>query len=100
MAATPHKPDNAVKAPREPWIIRTYAGFGDARQANERFLANLKAGPARTFDRVRPADPERLRPRRSGRARRGRRGRRFDLPLAMTWSGCSREFRCSRSTPR
>ena len=32
------------RAPREPWIIRTYAGFGDARQANERFLANLKQG--------------------------------------------------------
>jgi ethylmalonyl-CoA mutase len=34
----------AAKKPREPWIIRTYAGFGDARQANERFHANLKAG--------------------------------------------------------
>jgi (2R)-ethylmalonyl-CoA mutase len=29
---------------REPWIIRTYAGFGDARQANARFHQNLKAG--------------------------------------------------------
>ena len=29
---------------REPWIIRTYAGFGDAREANQRFLANLKQG--------------------------------------------------------
>ncbi len=29
---------------REPWIIRTYAGFGDARQANQRFLENLKQG--------------------------------------------------------
>jgi len=29
---------------REPWIIRTYAGFGDARQANQRFHLNLKAG--------------------------------------------------------
>ena len=29
---------------REPWIIRTYAGFGDARQANQRFLSNLKQG--------------------------------------------------------
>lgn len=29
---------------REPWIIRTYAGFGDARQANARFLRNLKEG--------------------------------------------------------
>jgi (2R)-ethylmalonyl-CoA mutase len=32
------------KREREPWIIRTYAGFGDARQANERFHQNLKAG--------------------------------------------------------
>ncbi|HEY9159224.1 methylmalonyl-CoA mutase family protein [Candidatus Binatus sp.] len=39
-------PDRGKKARelREPWIIRTYAGFGDARQANERFLANLKQG--------------------------------------------------------
>jgi ethylmalonyl-CoA mutase len=37
-------PENKVRPPREPWIIRTYAGFGDARQANERFLANLKQG--------------------------------------------------------
>jgi (2R)-ethylmalonyl-CoA mutase len=29
---------------REPWIIRTYAGFGDARQANTRFHHNLKSG--------------------------------------------------------
>ncbi|MGC2763564.1 MAG: methylmalonyl-CoA mutase family protein, partial [Candidatus Binatus sp.] len=40
-------PDSGKKVrptAREPWIIRTYAGFGDARQANERFLANLKQG--------------------------------------------------------
>ena len=36
--------EQKARAPREPWIIRTYAGFGDARQANERFLANLKQG--------------------------------------------------------
>lgn len=29
---------------REPWIIRTYAGFGDAAQANRRFQENLRAG--------------------------------------------------------
>ena len=29
---------------REPWIIRTYAGFGDARQANARFHNNLQSG--------------------------------------------------------
>jgi ethylmalonyl-CoA mutase len=35
----------AKKPPaREPWIIRTYAGFGDARDANQRFHQNLKAG--------------------------------------------------------
>src|SRR5438445_3014742 len=33
-----------VKPAREPWIIRTYAGFGDARQANQRFLRNLREG--------------------------------------------------------
>src|SRR5258708_19653540 len=36
--------EKKARAPREPWIIRTYAGFGDAREANERFLANLKQG--------------------------------------------------------
>lgn len=29
---------------RDPWIIRTYAGFGDARQANQRFRRNLSEG--------------------------------------------------------
>ena len=38
------KTSDATRKPREPWIIRTYAGFGDARQANERFHQNLKAG--------------------------------------------------------
>ncbi len=33
-----------AKLPREPWIIRTYAGFGDARQANQRFRENLGHG--------------------------------------------------------
>ena len=32
------------RRPREPWIIRTYAGFGEARQANARFHQNLKSG--------------------------------------------------------
>ena len=35
---------SAAKPTREPWIIRTYAGFGDARQANRRFHENLKHG--------------------------------------------------------
>ncbi|MGH7814075.1 MAG: methylmalonyl-CoA mutase family protein [Candidatus Binataceae bacterium] len=38
------KPSETAKKAREPWIIRTYAGFGDARAANERFRANLAQG--------------------------------------------------------
>jgi (2R)-ethylmalonyl-CoA mutase len=40
------EPDRSEKPRRgrEPWIIRTYAGFGDARQANTRFHHNLKSG--------------------------------------------------------
>lgn len=34
----------ARKPKRDPWIIRTYAGFGDAQQANQRFRRNLKEG--------------------------------------------------------
>ena len=37
-------PIQKTKREREPWIIRTYAGFGDARQANARFHQNLKSG--------------------------------------------------------
>ena len=38
------KPQEKTRREREPWIIRTYAGFGDARQANARFHQNLKSG--------------------------------------------------------
>jgi len=44
MSEAKPKTSDAARKPREPWIIRTYAGFGDARQANERFHQNLKAG--------------------------------------------------------
>ncbi len=44
MSDAQPKSSAAAKKPHEPWIIRTYAGFGDAPQANERFHANLKAG--------------------------------------------------------
>ncbi|HUA36161.1 MAG TPA: methylmalonyl-CoA mutase family protein [Candidatus Binataceae bacterium] len=44
MSEAKPKASESAKKPREPWIIRTYAGFGDARQANERFHQNLKAG--------------------------------------------------------
>jgi len=34
----------AKKAARTPWIIRTYAGFGDAEQSNRRYRENLAQG--------------------------------------------------------
>jgi ethylmalonyl-CoA mutase len=47
-AESSHEPAKQNREPpkrnREPWIIRTYAGFGDAQQANRRFLNNLKQG--------------------------------------------------------
>ncbi len=43
MPEAERKPEKPAPK-REPWIIRTYAGFGDARQANQRFHQNLKAG--------------------------------------------------------
>src|SRR5208337_2646499 len=39
-----NEPRAQEKPAREPWIIRTYAGFGDARQANRRYRENLKQG--------------------------------------------------------
>ena len=44
MAESIRKSQAAAKPAREPWIIRTYAGFGDARDANRRFLRNLSEG--------------------------------------------------------
>jgi (2R)-ethylmalonyl-CoA mutase len=43
MAEAERKADKPAPK-REPWIIRTYAGFGDAAQANQRFHQNLSAG--------------------------------------------------------
>src|ERR671918_799659 len=40
FAATPE----ANMTPDQPWIFRTYAGFGTPRRSNERFRANLRKG--------------------------------------------------------
>jgi (2R)-ethylmalonyl-CoA mutase len=44
MSEAEGKREKSAGSKREPWIIRTYAGFGDARQANQRFHQNLKQG--------------------------------------------------------
>ena len=43
------------------WTMRQFAGFGTARQTNERYHFLLDAGPDRTVGRVRHADPDGLR---------------------------------------
>jgi len=40
---SPATPSSA-RTPRAPWIIRTYAGIGDAEQTNQRFRDNLGQG--------------------------------------------------------
>ena len=62
----------------QPWIFRTYAGHSSARASNELYRAQPRGGADRAVDRVRSADPVRLRPRPPARAARGRQGRRAD----------------------
>ena len=60
------------------WTMRQYAGFGNARETNQRFrylLSNGQIGPVR---RVRFADTNGLRQRQRDVSRRGRQDGRFD----------------------
>ena len=59
-----------------PWLMRTYSGHSSARASNELYRTQPRQGPDRPVGRVRPADPDRLRPRPPARARRGGQGRR------------------------
>ena len=61
-----------------PWTMRQYAGFGTAKESNERYHQLLAAGNDRTVGRLRPAHPDGLRLRPPGGVRRGRQGRRRD----------------------
>ena len=85
---------------REPWIIRTYAGFGDARQANQRFHQNLKAGQkglSIAFDLPTQNGYDPDAPGRAA-ARSARPASRF--AIGATWRSCSTGSRSARSTPR
>ena len=64
----------------KPWIFRTYAGHSTAREFEQALSPEPRQGPDRPFDRLRSADPDRLRQRPHPGARRGRQGRRCDLP--------------------
>ena len=59
-----------------PHLCRTFDGDGLQRA----LPAQPRQGPDRALGRLRPADPDRLRPRPPAGARRGRQGRRADLP--------------------
>ena len=91
---------SSAKASREPWIIRTYAGFGDARQANRRFHENLKDGQrglSIAFDLPTQNGYDADAPIAAGEV--GKAG------VSMShWRDmercCSRESRSARSTPR
>ncbi len=74
--------DDGQAAPKrdKPWIFRTYAGHSTAREFEPPLSRQSRQGPDRPVDRLRPADPDRLRQRPPTRARRSRQGRRRDLP--------------------
>ena len=58
------------------WTIRQYSGFGTAEETNERYKFLLEQGGTGLSVAARPADPDRLRLRRSRRRGGGRPGRR------------------------
>ena len=63
----------------QPWLMRTYSGHSTGRV--ERAVPHEpRQGPDRPVDRLRPAHPDRLRPRCLDGTRRGRQGRRADRP--------------------
>ena len=57
-----------------PWVMRTYSGHSTARASNELYRTNLAKGQTGPLHRLRPAHPDRLRPRRprGGAARSAR----------------------------
>ena len=63
---------------RQPWTIRQYAGFSTAEDFERLLPAQPRRRPEGPLRRLRPADPSRLRFRRSARRRRCRHGRRRD----------------------
>ena len=67
-----------VKADK-PWLFRTYAGHSTAKASNALYRKNLAKGSDGAFGRLRPADPDRLRPRSPACPRRGQ-SRRAHLP--------------------
>ncbi len=69
-----------LEQPDRPWMIRTYSGHSTAKASNELYRSNLAKGQTGPVDRLRPAHPDRLRPRPRARPGRGRQGRRAGRP--------------------
>ena len=72
--------------PRDaPWVMRTYSGHSTARASNELYRTNLAKGQTGPLHRLRPADPDRLRPRRARGRGRGGQGRASRWRTGATW---------------
>jgi methylmalonyl-CoA mutase N-terminal domain/subunit len=83
----------------KPWTMRQYAGFGTAKESNERYRQLVAAGTDRPLGRVRPAHPDGLRlrpPLASGEV--GKVGVAIDSIDDMRC--CSTACRWTRSAPR
>ena len=66
--------------PDRPWLMRTYSGHSTAKASQRAVPHQPGQGPDRPVDRLRPAHPDRLRPRRPAGPGRGRQGRRARRP--------------------
>ena len=81
--------------PDQPWIFRTYAGPLERARVERAVPRQPRRGPDRPVDRVRSADPVRLRLGPPDRAARGRQGRRADQLARRLRTCCSTASRSS-----
>ena len=83
-----------------PWTMRQYAGFGTAKESNERYHQLVEAGTGGLSRRVRPADPDGLRQRRA-RSRTARSARSASRSTrSTTCASSSTGCRSTRCRPR
>ena len=79
-----------------PWVMRTYAGHSAPRRVERAVPAQPRQGADRPVGRLRPAHPDRLRPRPRAGPRRGRQGRRAGRAPRRHAGACSTASRCTQ----
>ena len=82
------------------WTMRQFAGFGSARDTNERFKFLLEHGQTGLSDRVRFPDADGLRLRPSALGGRSRQDAASRSRASPTWRCCSTASRSTRSRRR